>query len=82
LAASRADCERLLQEMNVSEGIHWVTGILSTIVAIICLIGGYTVYGYVMLLIRIPFDLYPIMLHRRNRGRVYRVLSRQLRTPA
>jgi Glycosyl-4,4'-diaponeurosporenoate acyltransferase len=80
LGAGRPDCERLLREMNVSEGVHWLACFLTSILAISCLVGGYAVYGYVMLLIRVPFDLYPIMLHRRNRGRVYRVLSRQLRT--
>lgn len=80
LGASRTDCQRLLREMNVSEGVHWLTCFLLSILAISCLVGGYAVYGYVLLLIRVPFDLYPIMLHRRNRGRVCRVLSRQLRT--
>jgi Glycosyl-4,4'-diaponeurosporenoate acyltransferase len=80
LSASRADCERLLREMNASEGVHWLTCFLSSILAISYLVRGYTVYGYVMLLVRIPFDLYPIMLQRRNRGRVYRVLSRTVRT--
>lgn len=80
LGPRRSDCERLLREMNVSEGVHWLSCFLSSILAIACIVRGYTVYGYVILLLRVPFDLYPIMLHRRNRGRVYRVLSRQLRT--
>jgi hypothetical protein len=80
LGASRTDCTRLLRDMNVSEGVHWLSCFLSSILAIACIVRGYTVYGYVILLVRVPFDLYPIMLHRRNRGRVYRVLSRQLRT--
>ena len=57
LGASRTDCERLLREMNVSEGVHWLTCFLSSILAISYLVGGYVVYGYVMLLIRVPFDL-------------------------
>jgi hypothetical protein len=44
--------------------------------AISYLLHDHAVYGYVMLLVRIPFDLYPIMLQRRNRGRVWRVLER------
>jgi hypothetical protein len=36
----------------------------------------HAVHGYVMPLVRIPFDLYPIMLQRWNRGRVWRVLGR------
>jgi hypothetical protein len=82
LGASRTDCERLLREMNISEGVHWLTCFLSSILAISYLVGGYAVYGFVMLLIRVPFDLYPIMLHRRNRGRVCRVLNRHLCTSA
>jgi hypothetical protein len=38
------------------------------------------VYGYALLLVRIPFDLFPIMLQRRNRGRVRRVLERLAHT--
>jgi hypothetical protein len=77
LRASRADCDRLLREMNSSEGVHWLTFFVSVMLAISCLVHGYALYGYVMLLIRIPFDLYPIMLQRRNRGRVWRVLERR-----
>jgi hypothetical protein len=77
LGASRTDCERLLTEMNVAEGVHWCTCVLSTTLAITYVIGDYDVYGYVILLVRIPFDLFPIMLQRVNRGRVSRVLSRQ-----
>jgi Glycosyl-4,4'-diaponeurosporenoate acyltransferase len=80
LSAGRTDCERLLREMSFGERVHWVTCFLSSILAISWVAGDYAVYGYVMLLVRIPFDLYPIMLLRRNRGRVCRVLSRQLRT--
>lgn len=78
LSASRTDCERLLREINASEGVHWLTCLLSSILAISYLFHDDPVYGYVMLLVRIPFDLYPIMLQRRNRGRVYRVLNRQV----
>jgi hypothetical protein len=74
--ASRSDCDRLLREMNAAEGVHWLTCVFAIILAISYLAGGHAVYGYVMLLIRIPFDLYPIMLQRWNRGRVCRVLSR------
>jgi hypothetical protein len=33
-----------------------------------------------MLVVRIPFDLYPIMLQRWNRGRVWRVGKRPAHT--
>jgi hypothetical protein len=80
LTAGRGDCQRLLRETNRGEWIHWLTLFLATIFGIVCLVGDYVKYGYVMLLVRIPFDLYPIMLLRRNRGRVSRVLSRPPRT--
>ena len=78
LSVRGRDCTRLLRELNVSEGVHWVTCCIGVILAISYLVEDYAVYGYVMLLVRIPFDLYPIMLQRWNRGRVGRVLSRQL----
>jgi hypothetical protein len=73
---SRPDCERLLRETNNSEGVHWLAGAVLVVLAIWFLVDGYPVHGYVMLLVRIPFDVYPIMLQRWNRGRVYRVLRR------
>jgi len=76
LRASRVDCDRLLREMNSGEAVHWLTCAVSVMVAISHLVHGYVVYGYFMLLVRIPFDLYPIMLQRWNRGRVWRVLRR------
>jgi hypothetical protein len=77
LRAGRADCERLLREMNSGEGVHWLTCVFSVMLAISYLRHDYAVYGYVMLLVRIPFDLYPIMLQRWNRGRVRRILERR-----
>ena len=80
LRASRADCDRLLREMDSSEGVHWLNFVVSVVLAISYLLHDHAVYGYVMLLVRIPFDLYPIMLQRWNRGRVRRVLERPAHT--
>jgi len=80
LRASRADCDRLLREMNSSEGVHWLTFGVSSMLAISYLLHDRAVYGYVLLLVRIPFDLYPIMLQRWNRGRVWRALGRPAHT--
>jgi hypothetical protein len=80
LRASRADCDRLLREMNSSEGVHWLNCVVLVMLAISYLRHDHAVYGYVMLLVRIPFDLYPIMLQRWNRGRVWRVLKRPAHT--
>jgi hypothetical protein len=80
LRVSRADCNRLLRELNSSEGVHWLTCVASVMLAISYLRHDHAVYGYAMLLVRIPFDLYPIMLQRWNRGRVWRVLERPAHT--
>jgi hypothetical protein len=80
LRGSRADCDRLLRELNSGEGVHWLTCVVSVVLAISYLLHHHAVYGYVMLLVRIPFDLYPIMLQRWNRGRVLRILKRPART--
>jgi hypothetical protein len=76
----RPDWDRLLAEMHGSEAVHWITCFLASILGLSYLVDGHGVYGYVMLLVRIPFDLYPVMLLRRNRGRVYRLMRTQLRT--
>ena len=77
LRASRADCDRLLREMNSAEGVHWLTFAITAMLAISYLRHDHALYGYVMLLVRIPFDVYPIMLQRWNRGRVSRILERR-----
>jgi hypothetical protein len=82
LNAGRTDCKRLLKDMNLGERVHWLTLFFTTILGISYFVGHHAVYGYAMLLVRIPFDLYPIMLLRQNRGRPSRVLTRQLRTTA
>jgi hypothetical protein len=74
---SRADWERLLRDTHNSEGVHWLAGAVQVVLAVWFLIDGNARHGYVMLLVRIPFDVYPIMLQRWNRGRVYRVLRRR-----
>ncbi len=78
LRAGRADCDRLLREINASEAVHWLTCVVSVMLAVSYLRHGHAVYGYAMLLVRIPFDLYPIMLQRWNRGRVWRVHFKQV----
>jgi hypothetical protein len=77
---SRADWERLVRETHNSEGVHWLAGAILAALGIWFLVDGYAMHGYVMLLVRIPFDVYPIMLQRWNRGRLYRVLGRRPRT--
>jgi hypothetical protein len=76
VSVRRTDWERLLREMNGAEGVHWITGVLGSILGVSYLVSDHAIYGYVMLLVRIPVDLYPVMLLRRNRGRVCRLLRR------
>jgi len=59
LRASRADCDRLLREMNSSEGVHWLTFGVSSMLAISYLLHDRAVYGYVLLLVRIPLRPVP-----------------------
>ena len=80
LKAGRTNCERLLREINSAEAVHWLSFVVLVMLAISYLLHDHAVYGYVMLLVRIPFDLYPIMLQRWNRGRVWRVLERPAHT--
>jgi hypothetical protein len=79
MAVGRADCERLIKELNTAEGVHWVTAVASSTLAIWCLADGYAAHGLVLLLVRIPYDLYPIMLQRQTRGRVTRLMNRPSR---
>ena len=82
LSADQTDCDRLLREMNAAEGVHGLTCLVSVMLAIWYFVDDNAAHGYSMLLVKIPFNLYPIMLQRWNRGRVSRVLRRrQLRTP-
>lgn len=80
LRARRGDFERLLREMNSSEAVHWLTCVATVLLAISYFRHHWPVYGYVMVVVRIPFDLYPIMLQRWNRGRVWRLLDRPAHT--
>jgi hypothetical protein len=70
---SRTDCDRLLREMNAAEGVHCLAGVLQLALAIWYAAGDFAVYGYTLLLLDIPLNLYPIMLQRWNRGRVSRI---------
>lgn len=80
LRPGRAECERLLRETNSGEAVRWLTCVVTVMLAISYLRHHHAEYGYVMLLVRIPFDLYPIMLQRWNRGRVRRLLTRPAHT--
>ena len=69
----RSDCDRLLREMNAAEGVHYLAGLLQLALALWYVAGDFAVYGYSLLILNIPLNLYPIMLQRWNRGRVSRI---------
>ena len=71
---ARTELEHLLREINGAEGAHWVMCLVCLAVASRFFLKGRMAYGYGMLWVNIPFNLYPIMLHRRNRGRVVGIL--------
>jgi len=74
LSAGRSDSDRLLRELNGAEGVHWVLAAVSAALATWYFVDDRAAYGYSMLLVNIPFNVYPIILQRRNRGRVLRLL--------
>jgi hypothetical protein len=82
LTAGRKDCERLLKEAKFGERVHWLTCLLTTMLGFVYLARGHAAYGFAMLVVRIPFDIYPIMLLRWSEGRVTRLLTRASRKPA
>jgi hypothetical protein len=77
LRPSRGECERLLQETCSSEAVHWVTMGGAVALGIVYIVEGHGAYGYAMLLLRVPWDVYPILLQRWNRARASRILHRQ-----
>lgn len=76
----RTDGDRLLRAINAAEAVHWLSGLAQALLAVVCLAGGYAAYGYALLLGNVPVNVYPILVQRLNRGRVYRLLRRGART--
>ena len=74
--SGRGDMERLLRELSFAEGSHLVQGLASLALALAFLAGGQAVVAFAFVVLAIPLHIYPIMLQRRNRGRVMRVASR------
>lgn len=78
LRTGRRDLQRLLRELNPAEGTHLLAGAGALLLA-----GGYAWWGYArvslwLCLLDLPLNLYPIALQRYNRGRVTRLLRRQM----
>ncbi|HTR40391.1 MAG TPA: hypothetical protein VMH87_02085 [Pseudomonadales bacterium] len=76
LAPHRAGIERLLRHLNCAEGVHRVGGVVTFGVAGGYFLAGHGAVGFYLVLMALLLHVYPVMLQRRNRGRVFRVARR------
>lgn len=76
LRTGRSDLVRMLREINAAEGPHAIAGILTLVFAAFLFGRGHTNAGLWVLLINLPLNIYPVMLQRWNRGRVYLLMRR------
>ncbi len=76
LAPSRSGMERLLRHLNCAEGVHRVGGVVTFGVAAGYFVAGHAVVGLYIALLTLLLHGYPVMLQRRNRGRVLRMVRR------
>ncbi len=74
--AGRGDMGRLLRELDFAEGSHLVQGVASLGLAVGFLAIGKAAVAIAFVALGVPLHIYPIMLQRRNRGRVFRVTAR------
>lgn len=79
LRSGRSDLERLLRHMNSTEGSHTVAAGASLAAAAMYALTNHPAIATWLLLIIVPFHVYPAMVQRWNRGRV---LQLQQRLPA
>jgi hypothetical protein len=73
LTLYRSGLEPLLREMFYAEGAHWIGGVVTLGFGAACVFWGHAVVGLLLAVVTIPFHVYPVMLQRRNRGRVLRL---------
>lgn len=60
----------LLRKLNAAEGVHWVGGAVTLVVAVGYTLADHALAGSYLALLCVPLHLYPVMLQRRNRGRI------------
>jgi hypothetical protein len=80
LKPGRSDLERLLRDLNAAEGLHAIAASVSLVVAAVYALTGHTTIAIWLVLVTIPFNVYPVMLQRWVRGRILR-LQRRLDAP-
>jgi hypothetical protein len=71
-----AHLARLEREMRKAEGGHLVAFIAVGLAAVFAAGQGWMDAAGWLLLFNVPFNLYPVMLQRRNRARIQRILAR------
>src|SRR6185436_5983090 len=76
LAPHRSGMEHLLRHLNCAEGVHRVGGVVTFGVACGFIVVGHAVVGLYIALLALLLHAYPVMLQRRNRGRVLRMVDR------
>jgi hypothetical protein len=76
LAPHRSGMESLLRHLNCAEGVHRVGGVVTFGVALIYTVAGHAVVGGYIALLTLLLHVYPVLLQRRNRGRVLRMARR------
>ena len=74
--SGRSDLDRLLGALNVAEGSHAVAAILAFPIAIAYARTGHTAVSMWILLLTVPVNVYPILLQRWVRGRIWRIQRR------
>jgi hypothetical protein len=71
--AGWSDMDRLLRDMNAVEGVHILAAGVSLAVAVFFALAGQAVVGMWLVVLTILFNVYPVMLQRWNRGRIFRL---------
>lgn len=76
LKGGKSDFERLLREIYTAEKTHSYSVILTVTISLLFLYFGSIAEGLLMILICIPFHIYPIMLQRWSRCRLLEIIKR------
>lgn len=76
IKSGRSDLDRLLKVLNQSEGLHKVSGVVTAVVAAANFYRGHALIGFWLFGINIILNIYPVMLQRWNRGRIFQVQRR------
>jgi hypothetical protein len=78
LRGGRVDLERLQRTIDGAEGPHAIAAVATIVLAMgFSISGSWSIAGW-LLLANVPINVYPIMLQRWNRGRVF-ILQERMR---